>query len=158
MSGPRILGRPFTVVTSTALYALGIVWHDYTTGKAYRYVEGDAALINDTLTAKEVVTWMDDGWEVTNDYSNGVSNAGQAPAGVAISSITEGAFGWIQVSGMSDVFTDGGVAAGDPLVPHSVDGEADTMGDGEEEQVFAIALEADHETTEECGCILKGLL
>ena len=59
---------------------------------------------------------------------------------------------------MSDVFTDGSVAKGDCLVAHDTDGEADTMADGEEEQVFAVALEADHGTTEECGCILRGLL
>ncbi|MAH45211.1 hypothetical protein CMI37_05245 [Candidatus Pacearchaeota archaeon] len=153
-----ILARPYTVVTSTALYDLGIVWFDETTGKAFRYVEGDAALINDTIAAKEALSWMDDGWEVTNDYSNGVSAAGLAPAGVAISAITEGAFGWIQVSGQCDVLTDGGVSAGDALVLHSVDGEVDTMGDGEEEQVFAVALETDHETVEECGCMLRGLL
>ena len=136
---PIVLGRPFTEVTSTALYVLGIVWWDFTTGKAYRYVEGDAALINDTLAVKEALSVMDDGWEVTNDYSNGVSNTGLAPAGIAISAITEGAFGWIQVSGMSDVLTDGGVTKGDALVLHSVDGEVDTMADGEEEQVRADA-------------------
>ena len=155
---PIILGRPFTEVTATALYTLGIVWWDYTSGKAYRYVEGDAALINDTLAAKEVVYWMDDGYEVTNDYSNGLGAAGTAPAGVAISAITEGAFGFIQVSGVTDVFTDGGVVAGDMLITCSADGTVDTFGAGSEHLVIGIALETDHETIEECGCILKGLL
>lgn len=153
---PMVLARSITVVTSAALYPLGILWFDFTTGKAYRYVEGDAALASDTITAKQVVAWMDDGWEVNNAVATGLGVT--APAGVAISAITESAFGWIQVAGQCDVFTDGSVAAADPLVMHSVDGEADTMAAGEEANVFAVALETDHETIEECGCMLKMLL
>jgi len=151
---PIILAGNVTVVDTAAKYVLGVIWFDFSTGKAYRYVEGDAALTNDALAAKEVVCYIDDGWEVTNDYSNGLGGGGVAVAGVAISAIGEGEFGWIQVSGQCDVFTDGGVAAGDPLVAHDTDGEADTMGDGEEEQVIGAAIEDDAPNVH---VILRGL-
>jgi len=66
--------------------------------------------------------------------------------GVFQNAVTAGNYGWILVNGYGEVRTDGGVAAGDYLVPHSADHEADTMADGEEEQVFAFALEADTTT------------
>lgn len=148
-------GRPITNVDSTALYDLGRLYFDFNAGNVYRYVEGDAALSGDTCADKQVVAWMDDGWEINNDVNVGLGVT--ACAGVCISAITEAAFGWIQISGMYDVLTDGGVTAADPLVIHSVDGEADTMADGEEEQVFGVALETDHETIEECGFIFRGI-
>ena len=149
-------GRPITNVDSTALYPLGQLYFDLPNGKWYRYVEGDAALDSDTLAAQQVLTWMDNGYEVTNDVSEGMGVGGFC--GVAISAITESAFGWIQTGGQATVLTDGGVSAGEALVPHSENGEADTMADGEEEQVFAVALQDDHETVEEVDCHLRGWL
>jgi hypothetical protein len=144
MSMNVILARALTDVTATAMHPLGSLFFDFATGKAYRYVEGDAALINDALAANEALTWMDDGWEVTNDMSVGLGVV--APAGVAISAIGEGEFGWIQVGGKATINTDGGVSAGEALVIHSVDGEVDTMAAGEEHQVFAVATADDSGT------------
>lgn len=78
--------------------------------------------------------------------------------GVAAEDIAAGAWGEVYVAGYCPkVLTDGGVAIGDPLVPHTVAGEADTMAAGEEHLVIGYALEADHETVEECGAILRPL-
>lgn len=148
-------GRPITTVDSSALYNLGRLYFDFNEGNAYRYVEGDAALTGDTTAAKQVVAYMDDGWEITNDVNVGLGV--EAPAGVCISAITEEAFGWIQISGMYDVFTEGNVTTGKSLVMHSVDGEAIMLTSDHEQEVFGFSVEADHETIEECGFIFKGL-
>jgi len=150
------LGRALTTATTSAVHNLGMLYFNFQTGKVYRYIEADAACTNDTLAVKEVVTWVDNGYEVTNDVSEGLGVT--APAGAAIGTIAEASFGWIQVGGQGDVYTDGSVAAGEALVPHTVDGEADTMAAGEEMNVFAVSNEADHGTTEECGCIFRGLV
>ena len=155
MSEMRVLGRPITTVDSTALYTLGGIFWDFPNGKCYRYVEGDAALASDTTAAQQVLTYMDDGFEVTNAIATGIGVVGFA--GIAISAITESAFGWIQISGFGTCYTDGDVAKGEALVPHSVDGEADTMAAGEEHEVFGVALEADHETIEEVDFMFKGV-
>lgn len=78
------------------------------------------------------------------------------PAGVFQSALASGSFGWLQTKGLGlkDLTTDGGVAAGDPLV---IDGGAtavgatDTMADGEEESVCGTALAADTSTTQTAG-------
>lgn len=75
--------------------------------------------------------------------------------GVAAENIAAGEWGYVYVQGYCPkVLTDGGVAIGDPLVPHTVAGEADTMDTAEESLVFAWALETDHETVEECACMI----
>ena len=83
-------------------------------------------------------------------------------AGVAIgSTITTLYHGFAQVSGIctAALRTDGGVAAGDYIVAHTVDDEADTMADGEEEQVFAMSSAADGADNLTAGqALFKGLL
>jgi hypothetical protein len=87
---------------------------------------------------------------------NGVSTVALA-VGVFQGIAATGAFCWAQISGLGVTalaVTDGGVAAGDPLV---VDGGAtcvgavDTMADGEEESAFAFALDADVGTVQAAG-------
>lgn len=156
MQGQPVLGRALTTATASALYPLGMLYFDFSTGKGYRYVEADGACINDTIAAKESLSWMDDGFEVTNDVSAGLGVA--APAGVAIAAIPEGYFGWIQVSGQAEMIGDGSVAAGECVVLDAVDGGVDTMAAGEEHQVFAIALEADAATTNYFTGMLRGLV
>jgi hypothetical protein len=115
-------------------------------GKAYKYV-----LVEDAnIAIGDVVEFSDtSGYEVTKDRSGGAS-IGRVVAGVAIGTITDAQYGWIQVYGRhTAVKTDGGVAVGDALVPHaSYDGKADsgttastvviTVG-----QSFGMALAAD---------------
>jgi len=80
--------------------------------------------------------------------TNNISTAGMAiiGAGVCVAGIAFGYYGWAQVGGYCDFLrTDAGVALGDPLVAgtNAADGEVDTMGDGEEEQVIGWALKED---------------
>lgn len=93
-------------------------------GKAYKYVLAEDA----NIANGDVVEFSDtSGYEVSNDRSGG-SSIGRVVAGVAIGTITDGQYGWIQVHGRhTAVKTDGGVAAGEYLVPHATaDGRADT--------------------------------
>lgn len=124
-------------------------------GKAYRYI-----LVEDAnLGVGDVVEFSDTtGYEVTNDRSGGGS-IGRVVAGVAIGTITDAQYGWIQVSGRNaTIKTDGGVSAGDALVPHaSLDGRADTATSASTVvitagQKFAMALEADDGTTSAGTC------
>jgi len=85
------------------------------------------------------------------------------PAGVAIGTVvTTANYGFTQVGGVITVAarTDGAVAAGDYLVTHTADDEADTMADGEEEQVFGISCTTDGADGYAAagGFIFKGLL
>jgi hypothetical protein len=75
--------------------------------------------------------------------------------GVAAEDIASGAWGNVVVSGYcAYVLTDGSVAIGDPLVPHTVAGEASTMAAGEEHLVFGMALSTDTGTTEYSDAII----
>lgn len=137
-----------TANDATASEELGrIRWEG---AKAYKYV-----LIEDAAVANgDVVEFADtSGYEVTKDRSGGAS-IGRVVAGVAIGTITDAYYGWIQVSGRHiAVKTDGGVTAGQNLVPHaSVDGQADSEANGStvtitSGQVFARALATDSGTT-----------
>jgi hypothetical protein len=136
--------------SSTALEQPGKLFVDYANGNVYKYIRAeDAALANgDSVEFSDT-----SGYEVTNDRSGG-SSIGRRVAGVAVGTITDAYYGWIQVSGRhTAVKTDGGVVKGDKLVPHaSVDGRADTEANGStvtvtSGQVFGVALATDSGTT-----------
>lgn len=75
--------------------------------------------------------------------------------GVALEDIADNSWGRVCTSGYcAYVLTDGTVAAGDPLVPHTVAGEASVMAAGEEHLVFAHALSTDTGTTEYCDAFI----
>jgi hypothetical protein len=140
------IGYPITSNHDTAKLEPGTVWQDGATGKVYRYV-----LIEDADVANgDVVEYSDtSGYEVTKDRSGGAS-IGRVVAGVAVATVSDGNYGFIQVSGRhTSVKTDGGVSAGDPLIPHATyDGKADTAAAGStvtntEGQRFAFALAND---------------
>ena len=144
-----------TANDATAKEELGRVrWEG---GKAYRYV-----LVEDANLANgDVVEFSDtSGYEVTNDRAGGGS-IGRVVAGVAIGVVTDAQYGWIQVSGRhTAVKTDGGVAAGDNLVPHTnKDGKADTGTSASTVvitagQVFGHALAADTDSTTTAGTVV----
>ncbi len=149
MSKP-VTRAALTSQSTTAQEQLGKLFFDYGNGKVYKYV-----LIEDAAVANgDVVEFSDTtGYEVTNDRSGG-SSLGRFVAGVAIGTIADASYGWIQVSGKhSAVKTDGAVAKGDRLVPHaSADGRADTEANGStvvvtSGQVFGFALATDSGTT-----------
>jgi hypothetical protein len=117
-------------------------------GNIYRYVRIDTASVSATTVGS--VLWMNiasaSSWNVTPDISGNLGAAAASKVvGVAQSAISTGNYGWVLVSGIGEVRTDNGVAEADFLVGHG-DHEADTMADGEEEQVFAQAIEADSAT------------
>jgi hypothetical protein len=129
---------------STARNTLGSLVSD-NQGNVYRYVKlgGDSAC----AATEGSVCWLDSAsesaWQVTVDASDALGAAAtDKVVGVFQSAVDTGNYGWVLVSGIGEVRTDNGVSAADYLVGHA-DHEADTMADGEEEQVFAFALEAD---------------
>lgn len=149
MAFAEILRPGLTANDAAPLAQPGTIYNDGLTGNAYKYV-----LVEDmNLVAGDVVEYSDTtGYEVTKDRAGGAS-LGRFVAGVAVGAITDAQYGWIQVSGKVTVKTDGGVAAGDRLVPHaSVDGRADTEANGStvvvtSGQVFGFALATDDGTT-----------
>jgi len=159
MSLKTIPGSKLTENTATPTNEPGMI--DIIDGKAYRYV-----LVEDMAIAKgDVVEYADvTGYEVSKDRAGG-SSLGRFVAGVAVTTISDAQYGWIQVSGICDyVKTDGGVALGDLLVPHaSTDGVADTEASAStvvvtSGQVFGFALNTDTATTTtNCKAILRCL-
>lgn len=159
MAQKVISGSKLFSNSATALEELGTLRTE--DGKIYKYV-----LVEDANLAKgDVVEYSDTtGYEVSKDRAGGAS-LGRFVAGVAITTITDAQYGWIQVSGTCDyVKTDGGVALGDRLVPHaSTDGVADTEANGStvvvtSGQVFGFALNTDTTTTTtNCKAVLRCL-
>lgn len=110
--------------STTALEQVGGLFEDGATGNIYRYVQIEDMDVADG----DIVEYSDtSGGEVTKDRAGGAS-VGRIPAGVAVGTITDGNYGYVLVRGRhTAVKTDGGVAAGDVLVPHATyDGKADT--------------------------------
>lgn len=144
---------------ATAQEQLGALFHDATNGKVYKYVLAEDA----NLANGDVVEFSDtSGYEVTKDRSGG-SSIGRAPAGVAIGTITDGQYGWIQVYGKHSAVKVGAnvaIAAADALVPHAtIDGSAFTAVSSStavntEAQRFGFALGADTATTSVAGVVV----
>ncbi len=131
---------------ATPVVPAGTVKQDAGTSKVFKYVQVEDA----NLAIGDVVEYSDvTGKEVTKDRAGG-SSIGRVVAGVALGTITDGNYGWIQVSGLNTYCkTDGSVAAGEAIVPHaSTDGVADSVASGStvvntEAQVFGYSLVAD---------------
>lgn len=98
-------------------------------------------------------------WYVSNDVAGGttIGTAGDAAvsqifAGIVINSAsyvpTTGSYGYVMIEGIHPVKSDDGISQGHRLVSDAVDGGADTMADGEEEQVWGVALADDNDTTD----------
>ena len=155
----QLAGMPVTSFAShndaTPLFAPGTVVTTEDGSKAYKYIRVEDA----NLAVGDVVEYSDtSGYEVTKDRSGGAS-LGRVAAGVALGTITDAYYGWIQVAGLNTYTkSDGSVAVGDALVPHATsDGVADTAASGStvantEAQVFGYALVAD--TTSACSAVM----
>jgi len=141
MAFAQVLNPSLTSNESTATAQLGTIFEQPKTGNIFRYIQVEDA----NLVAGDVVEYADTtGYLVTKDRAGG-SSVGRFVAGVAVSAITDGNYGWVQVSGVATVTTDGGVVKGDRLVPHATaDGQADTETAGTTSgQVFGVALADD---------------
>lgn len=140
------VGYGVTSSSTTAVMEPGTIIQDGATGKAYRYV-----LIEDAAVANgDVVEYSDtSGYEVTKDRAGGAS-IGRVVAGVAVSTVADGSYGFIQVSGKhSSVKTAGDITTGAVMIPHATyDGKATIAVDsssatGTDGQRFAFSLAAD---------------
>jgi len=114
-------------------------------------------LAGEAIAAGQLVSLDGSASGEARGYTVVLANSGAAATtyvvGIAKAAIASGSWGQVYVGGYVPVVkTDNGVAAGDFLVAHTVDGECDTMADGEEEQVFGMALETD--TGDEAACLL----
>jgi len=147
--------RSLTETSATARYEPGTIWADPATGNMYKYV-----LVEDmALAVGDVVEYSDTtGYEVTKDRAGG-SSIGRVVAGVALGTVADASYCWIQMRGRNaNVKTDGAVTAGQGLVPHAtVDGRADSEANGStvtvtSGQVFGHALETDDGTTTAGTC------
>ena len=123
-------------------------------GKKYRYVQFKDAV---TYVAGQVCTPANTSWTaVTNDVAGGSSIAATTFAGICVGVPAQNGYGWVQIGGVANVRGDGSVAADEAVVPHSVDGEADTMAAGEEHLSFGRALDADTGSPVTCSVLLNG--
>ena len=148
-------------ISSTARETLGALRFS-DDGRAYRYGQ----LIDQAGAQGEVVydaSATEGEFKYTTDYTGG-SGTSVKVAGVIhhdVSTFTINYYGWFQVGGFCPmVRTDTDVAAGEALVGHTVDGEADTMADGEEELVFGFAMADDTTINSQDACVaqLSGIL
>lgn len=151
----QIFATKITANDAVPKEELGIV--RWVGAKAYKYV-----LVEDQALANgDSVEFSDtSGYEVTSDRSGGAS-IGRVPAGVAIGTISDAQYGWVQVYGRhTAIKTDGGVAAADVLVPHATkDGRADTGTTASTVvitvgQRFGFALAADTDTSTTAGTVV----
>lgn len=138
---------------ATDLNQVGTVMIDGATGKKYRYVQVEDA----NLAAGDVVEYADaTGNEVTKDVSGGAS-VGRGFAGVAVSTITDGQYGWVQVSGLASckVLKNTAVAAGNRVKTGSADGCVSVYAatTGSEDYSFGIAVADDTATTSVDGTV-----
>ena len=137
-----ILHASPTTTSATDDHGVGNIF-DSPDGKKYKWVKIADAV--DLLTGYVLTPASTDGTEVTPDITSGSSKATRG-VGVALGAVDVSAtpYCFMQIAGVATVFTDGDVVAGDAVVADSAaDGRADTMADGEEEQVFGFALAAD---------------
>jgi hypothetical protein len=134
-----------TDTDTTAKHTLGILRFEGNKQYVYVQVIDKAVALGDSCTPASTADGI-----VTIDRSGGSSLA-MCVRGVAVGTIASGSYGWIQKQGIAVVQCDGGVAAGDALIPSanaSSDGHADTAvaasdAANTEYQTFGFALTAD---------------
>ena len=151
-----ILHASPTTTSATDDHGVGNVFESKD-GKKYKWVE---VVDVDLAIGYVVCPASTDGTKVTADRSGG-SQLALRGIGVALGTvdISDKKYAFIQVAGVVDVFAPGDVAAGQALVADdTTNGIVDTMADGEEEQVFGWALEADSGSPVTCACWLGGCI
>lgn len=138
---------------STDLNQVGSIMDDASNGKQYRYVRVEDM----NLAANDVVTYSDaTGTEVTKDRAGG-SSLGSNFAGVAVSTITDAYYGWVQIKGLATckVNANVAIAAGNRVMVDTADGcvKAYAATTGSEDYSFGMALAADTATTSASGVV-----
>lgn len=139
---------------ATNLNEVGSRMLDGANGKEYRYVQVEDM----ALAANDVVTYSDaTGGEVTKDRAGG-SSLGRTFAGVAVATLTDAYYGWVQIKGLATckVAANTAVAAGNRV---QTDGTNDgcvvayTATTSSTDYTFGIALAADTATTSAAGTV-----
>ncbi len=136
---------------ATDLNQVGSVYFDGSNGKSYRYVQVEDA----DLAVNEVVEFANaTGTEVTNDVSGG-SSIGNQFAGVALNTVTDAYYTWVQVEGLATcaVAANTAVVAGARVVTGSADGVVETATTATMEHSFGMALANDTATTSVAGTV-----
>lgn len=137
---------------ATDLNEVGAIMYG-TDGKAYRYVQvEDAALAaNDVLEIANT-----NATEVTKDVAGG-SSLGHAFAGVALGTVTDAYYTWVQIKGVATckVAANTAVAAGDRVYTGTADGcvAAYTATTSSIDYTFGMAVSADTATTSAAGVV-----
>lgn len=91
---------------ATDLNQVGTVMEDGATGKQYRYIRVEDA----ALAANDVVAFADaTSMEVSKDASGG-SRISADFAGVAVNTLTDAYYGWVQIKGLATCKVHSGVA------------------------------------------------
>ena len=132
MSFAPVLGIDVTSVSDTAEFLLG--QHGAVVGsptKLYKYVQYDTGSAGAAAVAGEVAYYYTlDGYK-NNQVTSDLSDSVEIGAGVLQAVMTDGQFGWVQISGPATLtisLTAG--ADGDPLTPTgSADGTLDVSAD-----------------------------
>lgn len=102
MSNP--IGIDLTAIDTTAEFRLGSVFtHETSAGtKKYKYVQYDAATAATAGVAGEAVYYVKPATSVTGTVvTSDVSDSDGVGAGILQSSLTDNAYGWIQVQGIA---------------------------------------------------------
>jgi len=141
-----------TANDATDLNGVGTVMYG-TDGKKYRYTQvEDAALAVNEVTEFANAT----GTEVTKDVSGG-SSVGRAFAGVAMGTVTDAYYTWVQVGGLATckVAANTAVLAGARVKTGSADGVVSTYAatTGSEDYSFGTAVANDTATTSAAGVV-----
>ena len=137
---------------ATDLNQVGSIMWDGATGKAYRYVQVEDM----ALAAYDVVAYANtDGTEVTQDRAAG-SAISRDFAGVAVNTITDAYYGWVQIKGLATcrVLQNTAVAAGNRVMLHTTDdGGVIVATTSAARFSFGVALDADTATTSVAGTV-----
>lgn len=158
-------GINFLEKSTTEVVPLGTVCQDELMNE-YRFVKITDAV---AVTVGMVLAPSTGGkWWATPDRNGGTQlggNVAMLPLGVAVvavssDDITAGnVYCWVLRKGYTSVKGDDSVAVADFVVlDTAADGVADTMADGEEEQVFGLAYTADDNTTHLFDCYVYNCL
>ena len=137
---------------ATDLNEVGSLMLDGSNGKEYRYVRAEDA----ALAANNVVLYADaTGGEVTKDVSGGSALGTDQVAGVAVATITDAYYGWIQTRGVATcaVAANTAVAAGDLVIMGGSDGVCAAATTSTTYKAFGMALAADTATTSDAGTV-----
>jgi predicted RecA/RadA family phage recombinase len=140
---------------ATDLNQVGTIMDDASTGKSYRYVRVEDM----ALAANDVVAYSDaTGGEVTQDRSGG-SAISTDFAGVAVNTISDGNYGWVQIKGLATcrVLENTSVSEGDRVMLHDTDdggvATLDTQTTSSVDKSFGVALANDTATTSADGTV-----